>query len=183
MFPRFRSLRQACGSFIKRVGGCQPAATHSCLTIIAIVLLIRSATTVARPQAVRPRIRVPSRLHLKCRGHLCRRGLNNPICFAARGSSARVCVPLKPLHIRQERQRFSSVSVPPAFLGLMWSISSLPKTYLCGLWQYSQLCCARSRTRATDSLAIIPDLQGVNGSRKPRRTASRNACALRNSFS
>ncbi len=179
----FGSLHQPLQTSPQRSGGCQPAAAHSLLTIIAIVLLSRSAMTVARPHAVRPTIRVPSSLHLKCRVHLCRRGLNNPICFALRGSRARVCVRLKPLHIRQASPRFVSLSFPPAALGMMWSISSLPKTYLCGLRQYSQRCCARLRTRATDSFAIIPDLQGVNGSRRPRRTASRNACALRNSLS
>ena len=138
-----------------RCGGCQPAATHSVRTIIAIWLLSRRATTVARPHAVRPQIWVPSSHQAKCRNHLCRRGLNSFTSFALMGSRAVVCVPLKPLHMRQASPRFVSSSVPPAVLGMIWSISSLPKTYFCGLWQYSQRCRARLRTRATKSFAII----------------------------
>jgi hypothetical protein len=136
-------------------GGCQPAPTHSRLTITAMALFSRSAMTVARPHAVRPMTRVPSSLQAKCCSHFCRRGLNSLTRFPVSGSNARVCVPLKPLYILQARQRLSSSSVPPTACGIICSISSFPKTYLFGLRQYSQRYCARARTRAPKALAII----------------------------
>jgi hypothetical protein len=44
------------------LGGCQPAATHSRLTMTAMTWFSCKAITVARPQDVRPRMRVPSSL-------------------------------------------------------------------------------------------------------------------------
>jgi len=51
------------------VGGCQPAATHSRLTMTETTWLSRRATIVARPHAVRPMTRIPSLLQRKCLDH------------------------------------------------------------------------------------------------------------------
>jgi hypothetical protein len=116
-------------------GGWQPAATHSRLTMTASTWLSCSATTVARPQAVCPMMRVPSSFHRKCLDQRWRRGLNSLTRRPVSGSRAYVCVPLKPLHSRHASHRLSSSSVPPRTFGIIWSISSDPRTYRCELWQ------------------------------------------------
>ncbi len=61
----FTISRPSTGFHGRFSGGCQPAETHSLRTSTAIRLLSCKLITVARPQGVRPRMRVPSSLQLK----------------------------------------------------------------------------------------------------------------------
>src|SRR5690242_10419112 len=101
------------------VGGCQPAAIHSHLTMTAIALLSCRTTTVARPQAERPTMWRPPSLQAKCSSHRCRLGLKSGTDALVTGSTPRVLAPLKLLQSRHESQRLSSSLAPPPARGTM----------------------------------------------------------------
>ena len=110
-------------------GGCNPALTQCWRAVTTVALFIRNASTVARPQAVLPIIRVPSSLHAKCCDHFWRRGLNNDIRRPVSKSRACVWVPLNSLQLRHDSQRFSSSDVPPYTSGVMCStVNDIPDT-------------------------------------------------------
>ena len=68
-------------------GGCQPALTQARRTKTAMRLFSWRLMTVARPQGVRPRMRVPSSLQVKCSHQDCCRGLNSGTRCPVSGSS------------------------------------------------------------------------------------------------
>lgn len=157
-------------------GGCQPAATHCRRTITAMGLFSCSQTTVARPQGVTPRIRVPFSLQRKCSDHFCCRGLKKLVRIPVSGSTPSVCEPLKLLHNRHASQRFSSSSVLPRALGTICSISSGPKTSHCGLRQYPQRFPACRRTLLRTNCGID---EPVTGQGAPEGLGGRPRARLR----
>lgn len=116
-------------------GGCQPAITQRRRALTRCSLLSWRATTVARPQAVCPVIRVPSSLQRKCSRQVWRRGLKRDTRSPLSGSVPCVCVPLWPLHNGQASQRFSSVEEPPAAWGMICSTCMGMAVYACGVKQ------------------------------------------------
>jgi hypothetical protein len=110
-------------------GGCNPALTQCWRAVTTVALFIRSASIVARPQAVLPMIRVPSSLHAKCCDHRWRRGLNNGTRRPVSTSRACVWAPLNSLQLRHDSQRFSLSEVPPYTSGIMCStVNGIPDT-------------------------------------------------------
>lgn len=129
--------------------------THTLRVATTSGRLNLSATTVARPQAVKPAISVPSSLQTKCSVHRCWRGLYSAVISPDSGSSPSTRSDLKPLQATHARQRFSSVEAPPLACGIMWSIwHNCPLSHS-EVRQYSHRLCARARTNWTRRLEIL----------------------------
>jgi hypothetical protein len=137
-----------------------PAARSNRRKLTSSGRLRCNASTVARPIAVRPMIRVKSLLHSKCSDHRWRRGLNSgtmrPVC----GSRACVFVYLRALHQGHAQARLSNVVVPPASRGLMCSQWKAALVRFAGQQQYShnplaRILTWRRVTTGTCSLGIV----------------------------
>ena len=59
--------------YLSSVGGCHPAKTQNRRAATTYSLFMCSASTIARPEGVKPITRVPSALHRKCSYHICAR--------------------------------------------------------------------------------------------------------------
>jgi hypothetical protein len=103
-------------------GGCFPSKTQSRRNLTHFGSFNFRASTVARPQEVRPMMRVPSLLQRKCLSHFCLRGLNKGTTCPVSGSIPDTWIPLFRLHRLHAMQRFRSSFVPPFTNGMMWSI-------------------------------------------------------------
>lgn len=96
------------------------------------IIQFQSDNTVARPQAVFPKISVWSWLNSKCSLHACFRGLKISASIFVSGSMACVLACLKLLQTLQANHKFSSSLVPSFDLGKMCSISKGIGIRCCG---------------------------------------------------
>jgi len=104
--------------------GCRPACIRSIRLMVIPRRFIFRSRTVARPVAVRPRIRSRSADHLKCCSHWSFLGLKRGTVSRESGSCPSILSRFDALQVGQAQARFSNEGLPPPAVGVIWSHSN-----------------------------------------------------------